>query len=72
MNIGISEIKLGRTLLREHRYQEAEPHLLAGYQIANHQSSPSVTWVNAARKDLVMLYDESGQPEKAGPYRASR
>ncbi len=71
LNIGIAEIKLGRTLVRERRYQEAEQHLLGGYQIISGQTRPSISWLKAAREDLVTLYDKSGHPEKAGPYRVS-
>jgi tetratricopeptide (TPR) repeat protein len=68
LNIGIAELKLGRTLLREHRYAEAEPYLLAGYQIVGKQTSPSMSWLQTARQDLVTLYGETGHPEKAAQF----
>ena len=70
LNIGIAELKLGRTLWREGRFTEAESHLLAGFRIAGNQTSPSISWLQAAREDLVKLYLESGHPEKAAPYQA--
>jgi len=70
LNTGVAQLRLGRTLLRERRYGEAETHLLAGYEIIGKQTGPSISWLQAARQDLVTLYDESGHPEKAARYRA--
>jgi len=69
LNIGIAEVKLGRTLLRERRYSDAEAEMLAGYQIISRQASPSVTWLQQSRQDLVTLYEDTGHPEKAAPFR---
>lgn len=69
LNIGIAEIKLGRALLGERRYPEAERMLLGGYEIVSKQASPSVSWLQAGRKDLITLYVASGHPEKAEPFR---
>jgi len=69
LNIGIAELKLGRTLVREHRDAEAETHLLAGYEIIAKQTSPSISWLQQARQDLVRLYDDAGHPEKADRFR---
>jgi serine/threonine-protein kinase len=69
LNTGVAQLRLGRTLLREHRYGEAETHLLAGYDIIARQTSPSIGWLRTARQDLIALYDETGHPEKAAPYR---
>lgn len=65
LNTGIARIKLGRALLRELRYRDAEIETLAGYVIVAKQSSPSVSWLNAARDDLVKEYRELKQPDKA-------
>jgi serine/threonine-protein kinase len=65
---GIGQIKLGRALVGEKRYREAEQHLLAGYQILSKQTSPSVSWLQAARKDLVTIYEALNQPEKAARF----
>jgi len=72
LNTGVAQLRLGRALLREHRDGEAEAHLLAGYEIIGKQTSPSISWLQTARQDLVTLYDESGQPEKASRYRVSK
>ncbi len=71
LNTGVSQIRLGRTLLDEHRYAEAETHLLAGYTIVGKRASPSNSWVEGARQDLVTLYEETGHPEKAAQFRGA-
>jgi len=68
LNIGIAELKLGRTLLREQEYSAAETHMLAGYEIISRQAIPAVSWMQAARKDLVTLYQKAGHAEKAARY----
>jgi len=70
LNTGIARIKLGRTVLRQGRYAEAARETLTGYQILTKQTDPAVSWLVAARKDLVAAYDSLGQPEKAAPFRA--
>jgi serine/threonine protein kinase/tetratricopeptide (TPR) repeat protein len=65
----IAEIKLGRALTGEKRYREAEMETLAGYNILLKQTSPTVSWLQSARKDLVTIYEALGAPEKAAPYR---
>ena len=52
-------MKLGRTLLRERRYREAETEILAGSEILSKQTSPSVSWIQAAHKDLALVYEGS-------------
>lgn len=69
MFMGIAHIKLGRTLVREHRYADAEPEILAGYEIVNKQANPSVSWLKSARQDLVTIYGNLNQPEKAKTFR---
>ncbi len=67
--IAIAEIKLGRVLVRQTRYQEAEEHTLAGFQALTKQANSSVTWLQSARQDLAAIYDALHQPEKAATYR---
>ena len=69
LNTGIARLKLGRTLLRQQRYAESETELLAGYDIVNRQTTPSVSWLQAARDDLVTLYDATHRPEQAAKFR---
>jgi serine/threonine protein kinase/Tfp pilus assembly protein PilF len=67
-NTGIAQIKLGRTLVQENRFAEAEAHTLAGYGILGSQTSPSVSWLQSARTDLVTIYKNLDQPGKAARY----
>jgi serine/threonine-protein kinase len=69
MNTGIAHIKLGRVLLREKRYAEAAEESLAGYDIVSPQAAPAVSFLRAARRDLIVDYDSLGQPEKAARFR---
>jgi eukaryotic-like serine/threonine-protein kinase len=70
VNTGIARIKLGRTLLREKRFANAEAETLAGYNILRKQTSPSTSYLRAARKDLVAEYDALKQSEKSAMFRA--
>jgi eukaryotic-like serine/threonine-protein kinase len=70
VNTGIARIKLGRTLLREGRFKEAEAETRAGYEVLIKQTSPSNSYIRAARKDLVADYDALKRPEQAGRFRA--
>jgi serine/threonine-protein kinase len=70
INVGITTIKLGRSLLRQGRFAEASRESLAGYQILITQTDPAVSFLRAARKDLIAAYDSMGQPEKAVRFRA--
>jgi serine/threonine-protein kinase len=68
INTGIAHVKLGRTLLRQERYQEAEAQTLAGYKILIKQSNPTDSFLRAARKDLREVYSAMNEPEKAKEY----
>jgi serine/threonine-protein kinase len=68
INTGIAHVKLGRTLLRQERYQEAEAQTLAGYEILIKQSNPTDSFLRAARKDLREVYTALNEPEKAKEY----
>src|ERR1700676_2591856 len=70
VNLAIAHIKLGRTLLRENRYKDAEPETLAGYEVLTRQSSPSTSFIRAARKDLAAEYEALNQPQQAARFRA--
>jgi eukaryotic-like serine/threonine-protein kinase len=69
INTAIAQIKLGRVILRQHRYREAEVQTLAGYGTLSKQASPSVTWLKSARKSMVEIYDATKEPEKAAQYK---
>jgi len=66
---GIGEIKLGRALAGEKKFAEAEQYLLAGYKVLNKQTSPSASWLQSARKELVSVYEATNQPGKAAQFR---
>src|SRR4051794_19569508 len=48
LNTGIARVKLGRTLLRQKRYQEAQAEVESGIGILRNQMNPSVSWLNSA------------------------
>ena len=67
---GIVQIKLGRVLLAERKYQDAETHSSAGYRILAKQTSPSMVIRHYACEDLAAEYEALHQPEKAKPFQA--
>jgi serine/threonine-protein kinase len=70
VNLAIGHIKLGRAILRQNRFKDAEPETLAGYDILSKQSSPSTSFIRAARKDLAAEYEALNQPQQAARFRA--
>ncbi|MFO1466737.1 MAG: serine/threonine-protein kinase [Steroidobacteraceae bacterium] len=70
VNTGIARIKLGRTLLRAQRPAEAVQETLAGYEVLAGQTSPSISYLRAARTDLVAAYEALGSSEQAQRFRA--
>jgi serine/threonine-protein kinase len=69
INTGIARIKLGRALTRLGRYAEAEPESLGGYETLMAQTNPATGFLQAARRDLVAIYEATAQPEKAERFR---
>jgi eukaryotic-like serine/threonine-protein kinase len=65
VNTGIARIKLGRTLRLAGRLQDAEIESLAGYEILAKQASPSISYLRAARDDLVLIYEATERPKEA-------
>ena len=70
MNMGIAQIKLGRALVRQLRFSEAEEHLISGYAILSKQANPSLIHLQNARQNLVSVYDALKQPGKAQQFQA--
>lgn len=70
VNTGIARIKLGRSILRQNRFKDAEGETLAGYQILAKQANPAISFLQAARKDLAAEYDGMNQPQLAAKFRA--
>jgi serine/threonine protein kinase/tetratricopeptide (TPR) repeat protein len=69
MQPAITRIKLGRALIRQHKYAEAEGVILAGYEVLTKQANPALTFLNAARTDLVETYDALHQPAQSERFR---
>jgi eukaryotic-like serine/threonine-protein kinase len=69
VNTGIARIKLGRTLLRQNRYAEAEEQTHAGFDSLSKQMDPTVSWLRSARKDLVAEYTGMNRPEQAAKFK---
>jgi serine/threonine protein kinase/tetratricopeptide (TPR) repeat protein len=70
LNTGIARVKLGRTLLRQQRYADAEAQSRAGYDILHQQMNPGVSWLQNARTDLIDEYTELKRPDDAAHFRA--
>ena len=69
--VGIARVRLGRQLVRQRRFAEAEREILEGYGILMKQSTPPARWVQMAREDLAEAYAAMNQPERAEPFRAA-
>jgi serine/threonine-protein kinase len=72
LNVGIARIKLGRAILRQSRFEEAERETLAGYEIVSREAAPTVSFLTAAREDLAAAYDALGRPDRAAHFRAEQ
>jgi len=70
VNTGIARIKLGRSILRQNRFKDAQEETMAGYQVVAKQADPAISFLQAARKDLVAEYDGLNQPQMAAKFRA--
>jgi len=70
LRLGAAHIGLGEALGFEKKYKDAEVELLAGYGMLLKQAGPSAERVQAARSDLVAVYDALHEPEKAARFRA--
>jgi serine/threonine-protein kinase len=69
-NTAIAEVKLGRALVRDHRYAEALPYLEEGYATLLKFSAPSSAWVKASLQELAAAYDGMGRSGDADAARA--
>lgn len=61
----------GSCLLHQERYAEAEPLLVEGYAVHMETRGPENPLTQAARADLVTLYEALGQPDVAATYQAA-
>jgi len=67
---GIVQIDLGRVLLKERHYRDAEAHSLAGYKILVEHNSSAIRFRRFACEDLAAEYEALHQPAKAKQFRA--
>ena len=70
LNNAVAHIKLGRTLLNEQKFSDAEANTLSGYNYLIANVAQSNSFLGNARKDLAAIYDGLHQPEKAARFRA--
>ena len=68
--VGIARVRLGRAILRQRRYSEAESESRAGYELLMKQTSPPANWLSKARTDHEEEYDALNKPEQAAKFRA--
>ena len=69
-NVGIARIKLGRALLRQKHYAEAEKETRTGYDVLVPQMDPKVSWLVNARNDLVEEYQALKKPDEATKFQS--
>ncbi len=67
--VGIARVRLGRAILRQRRYSEAENESRAGYELLMKQTSPPANWLSKARADLAEEYDALNKLEQAAKFR---
>jgi serine/threonine-protein kinase len=68
-NVAVGRAKLGRALLRQKRFNEAQTETLAGYEILLKKSDTANAWLKNAREDLVEEYSALNRPELAAKFR---
>jgi eukaryotic-like serine/threonine-protein kinase len=60
-----ARIDLADVLIREHRYSEAEPELLAGYEVVTSEDRNMPDSAADARRDLAIVYKALNKPAQA-------
>lgn len=70
INVAIAHVKLGRTLLREGRFKDAEAETAAGYGYLVKHVPPANSYLVSSRKDLAAIYDGLHNNELAERYRS--
>jgi hypothetical protein len=68
-NIAIAQVKLGKTLVLEHHYRDAETYLVSGYETLIKMNPPPADRIESTRKDLMTVYDALHEPAKEEQYR---
>jgi len=70
LNDAVAHLKLGRALLREGRFADAEPEALIGYNYLVKKVTSTDHFLLFARKDLAAIYDGLNDTAKAARYRS--
>jgi serine/threonine-protein kinase len=70
LNDTVAHLKLGRALLREGRYAEAEPESLFGYNGLVKQVAPNNRFLIMVSNDLASIYDGLHDAAKAAHFRS--
>jgi serine/threonine-protein kinase len=70
LNDAVAHMKLGRALLREHKFAEAEQHSLLGYKYLVKQMTPTDRFLTSAREDLAEISTALHKAEDAARYKA--
>ena len=70
VNAVIAHLKLGRALLRESRFRDAEGETLPAYEYLVKHVPADNGFLRASRKDLAAIYDGMRDSEKATHFRA--
>jgi serine/threonine-protein kinase len=69
LNTAIAHIKLGRSLLRQELWQESATESRMGYDIVIKRADEAVSFIKAARTDLVAAYSALGDTASAERFR---
>ena len=70
LNDAVAHSKLGRALLREGRFADAEPEALIGYRYLVKHVTSTDRFLGLARKDLASIYDSLHRVDEAARYRS--
>jgi len=70
LNAVIAHLKLGRSLLRQNRFKDAESETLPAYQYLVKHVAADNGFLRASRKDLAAIYDGLHRADQAARYRA--
>lgn len=70
LNAVVAHLKLGRSLLRQNRFREAEAEDLPAYQYLVTHVAADNGFLRASRKDLAAIYEGLHRSDQAARYRA--
>ena len=70
LNDAVAHSKLGRALLRERRFADAEPEALIGYRYLVKHVTSADRFLTVSRKDLAAIYDGLHRVDEAARYRS--